>query len=686
MKKVISSIALLLICVSTWAGHWTSASVYDYVTSSPVYASLRINNGIANADTIVELAAFVDGTCRAVATVPSSNGKYLLRVVGDNSEVNKTIEYRAYYKGLEYALQPASASKFTGETAIVNLELSAITGVTTDNAINITANLPFDKTLSHTYLYQDFKGKNITPSTRSSVLSELTVSWNTFGASGFSVTGNTLHITGECIDKPIKCTVSGPKYGTEQFSKSCSTNLTASYPVSFNFPTLELDRFKTTSINLPNLVGIIFDPSLVEFQFPTVGGVPMAVTSYEQKNGKWYFNIYANMVGQLPYKVLYNGKPMMSSDNKETATVTVDATCSVPNGWSWLSLLATDEMTDNISLVEADGKYGVWAKTYIDEIRSQLYLLYNDTDYGLFGEITNLNVGDGMYKVKAKSATQFALGHKTSNGLDVVKQIRKGYNWFNNPYQLDITLSQLSEALVITPSQGDKVIGKNAFAEYDGTQWQASSSFLLEAGKGYIYYSTSSSNKSMSFKSNIGYTCNSSVNTLVSMPNTSGSRSRIKETGVPSPWSYDDSQFADNMVIVASLDGIDNPANYSIGAFVGDECRGEGEASESGRMFISVASKAGETISFKLYDKHTGEMTDLNESLAYAGFVGSISKPVDLTSDVVTTGVSNVNAVDAHIVEIHDMTGRKVNTMGRGTYLVTYNNNGSIVTKKVMNK
>ena len=676
MKKIVSLSTLLLACSYSWADHWTPASIYDYPTESPVYVSLKINGGVATADSIVELAAFIDGQCRATAKTPVANGKYSLRVVGNDDDINKTIEYKVYHKGLEYGLQPVSDSKFTKETAMVNLDLSAITGIRTTTPLCVTADLPRQETLTYTYIYKNAKGKDITPSNRSSVLSTLSFSWNTYGASNFTVSGDKLNIIGECAEMPLKCTVTGPKYGSEQFKKECSTELTASYPVSFNFPaSLNLTRFTSASISLPNLIGSIFDPSLVEFQFPEINGVPMVRVSYERKNDKWYFNLWANIVGQATYKVLYDGVVFMSTDNKETGTVTVDDTYYLPEGWSWLSLYATDDVTNSIRLIGNDGKYTDWAKTNIADVRSQFGLLYNDPSYGLFGDITDFNVNDGMYKVKTNGETQFSSGHKTSNGYAVTKQIRKGYNWFNNPYQLDLTARQLTKALGFTPAKGDKVIGKNGFTEYDGTKWQASTSFLFEAGKGYMYYSTRSSNVTMHFDDNITYTCNSMVNSLASSP-ISFARLRVAKDidNVSSPWTYDATRFADNMAIVASLDGIDNPENYSIGAFVGDECRGEGSASESGNMFVNVAGKSGENVKFKLYNKQTGELTDLNESLKYSNMAGSLSNPVHLTSDEVTTGVSFANTKGTDTIEIHDITGRKVNSMTHGVYVVKYNN------------
>lgn len=686
MKKITLSLALLLGFTSAWADHWTPASAYDYPSENPVYASLKINGGVATVDSVVEIAAFIGDECRAIAKTPAVNGRYSLRVRGGETDNGKVITFKAYYKGLEYGLQPVSPTTFTEETAFADFELSAITGITTVNPLCVTADLPREETLVYEYVYQNAQGQNTTPSSRCTVLSPLSFKWDDYNSQYFSISGSVLNITGECAEMPIKCTVTGPIYGATQFKKSCSTKLTASYPVSFNYPSsLELNRFQTTSITLPNLIGSIFDPSLVEFQFPTIGGVPMAVVSHEKKNGTYYFHIYANMVGQGNYTVLYDGVAMKSTENATTASATVNASVSLPSGWSWLSLFATDARTNNINLMSSATEYNEWTKNRIDEIRSQFYLLYNDPQYGLFGDITDLNVADGMYKVKSFAKTSLILGYKTSNGFTSTKTLYKGYNWFNNPYQLDITLGQLSSAIGMTPVAGDKIIGKNTFAEYDGAKWQASTTFLLEAGKGYMYYSNSPGAVTMQFDPDFTYTVNSFVNTLVNMPMSfTDVRSRMPEVVESSHWSYDDSKFAENMVIVAELEGVNNPEDYIVGAFVGDECRGEGTASESGKMFVSVAGKSGENVSFKLYNRQTQEVVDINESIKYAKMAGSLDEPMSLSTDILTTGVAGVDGVcPTQIMEIHDMAGRKVSSMTSGTYLVTYSVNGNVFTKKI---
>ena len=63
-----------------------------------------------------------------------------------------------------------------------------------------------------------------------------------------------------------------------------------------------------------------------------------------------------------------------------------------------------------------------------------------------------------------------------------------------------------------------------------------------------------------------------------------------------SVWNFDGSRFANTMAIIGQLEMNDDASDYTIGAFVGDECRGEGKV-VNGTAYISVVGEAGETVS-----------------------------------------------------------------------------------------
>ena len=52
-----------------------------------------------------------------------------------------------------------------------------------------------------------------------------------------------------------------------------------------------------------------------------------------------------------------------------------------------------------------------------------------------------------------------------------------------------------------TACDGDQIIGKIGFAEYDAAsgEWLGSDGFYFQTGKGYLYYSTSETEKEKGF-------------------------------------------------------------------------------------------------------------------------------------------------------------------------------------------
>ena len=146
------------------------------------------------------------------------------------------------------------------------------------------------------------------------------------------------------------------------------------------------------------------------------------------------------------------------------------------------------------------------------------------------------------------------------------------------------------------------------------------------------------------------------------------------------------------MPVIARLYGIDRPEEYTIGAFVGDECRGMGEATASGLMTIAVNGEKGEKVSFRLYHKPTGTLTNVRESgISFSGHAGSHCTPVVLHPEV--TGIHPVVAdLSAGHRECYDLQGRRITSADRtsagnkGLYIITVTEGGHRVTRKIISK
>lgn len=458
-------------------------------------------------------------------------------------------------------------------------------------------------------------------------------------------------------------------------------------PVVITFPAkIILSKFKDTDLELTLVEGDNFDPSLIELRFTgnlDMPGItePITYTPVANSNNlKWKLRGYR--VGYYWLEVYYNGVAMLNTEKVESSDVRLPVEIPFNNdGWDWIYYPA------NYPLISyEEGSYLPWlnqdANNRIIDLRSQTELLYNDDTYGLFGTIDHLSSGEGMYKIKAKYEDAADAMFVASENDDYYwdsgsnKPIYKGYNWIGYNNEWDITFAEFNTINEYNrASDGDMIIGKNGFAEYDATYggWIEQNGFILQAGKGYIYYSASEDEKYVNFE------------VYPSLEEAPAKQRATRQ--MPSVWQYNAGAFADNMAMVAEISNLNNPEDYTIGAFVDGECRGEGNFVVGNKMMISVAGKTGEEVSFRLYNHITGEYSEIFETVKYGQKLGSLKKPVALTSPE-TTGIRNLElGVSSSDAQVFDMNGRRVETMSKsGVYVIKTVENGKVVTKKVVKK
>lgn len=458
-------------------------------------------------------------------------------------------------------------------------------------------------------------------------------------------------------------------------------------PVVITFPAkIILSKFKDTDLELTFVEGDNFDPNLIELRFTgnlDMPGItePITYTPVANSNNlKWKLRGYR--VGYYWLEVFYNGVAMLNTEKVESSDVRLPVEIPFNNdGWDWIYYPANYPLFSY-----EEGSYLPWlnqdANNRIIDLRSQTELLYNDDTYGLFGTIDHLSSGEGMYKIKAKYEDAADAMFVASENDDYYwdsgsnKPIYKGYNWIGYTNEWDITFAEFNTINEYNKaSDGDMIIGKNGFAEYDATYggWIEQNGFILQAGKGYIYYSASEDEKYVNFE------------VYPSLEEAPAKQRATRQ--MPSVWQYNAGAFADNMAMVAEISNLNNPEDYTIGAFVDGECRGEGNFVVGNKMMISVAGKTGEDVSFRLYNHITGEYSEIFETVKYGQKLGSLKKPVALTSPE-TTGIRNLElVVSSSDAQVFDMNGRRVETMSKsGVYVIKTVENGKVVTKKVVKK
>ena len=300
-------------------------------------------------------------------------------------------------------------------------------------------------------------------------------------------------------------------------------------------------------------------------------------------------------------------------------------------GWKWTSLYS-----GGVSWNSPEYELG----DVVEEIRSEDALLHNDPEYGYFGDLNRLEPGT-CYKIKVKEEEPGLLNLRIYPGgyedMRPYRQIVPMWNWLGNPYQYDHDINSVfstEDANANKFNVGDRIVSKdNGFAEYNGEKWTGTLT-TLHAGLGYMYFNAASDTINMELK----YEWNMPQGTPVM------NAPQHKQ----SVWTYNSAPFADNMTIVADLGNDYSAERFTVGAFVGDECRGEGEMID-GKCFITVHADKGETISFKLHDAVSGEMRTINEQMPFAKMAGSLRAPQRLTVGGIVTGITSADIASSGI-------------------------------------
>lgn len=380
----------------------------------------------------------------------------------------------------------------------------------------------------------------------------------------------------------------------------------------------------------PDPVGAEVDPSRVE--------VTITPNSYLPEEWKSMVEIVPTDETKLNYTILPHGVGSatisVKLDGEEVATsnVSIGQRYMQKAGWKWTSFYA-----GGVSWNSPEYELG----NVVEEIRSEDALLHNDPEYGYFGDLNRLESGT-CYKIKVKEEEPGLLDLRIMytgayEDMQTHRQIVPMWNWLGNPYQYDHDINSVfstEDSNANNFNVGDRIVSKdNGFAEYNGEKWTGTLT-TLHAGLGYMYFNAGSENVDMEYQ-----------------------RESLMPQGTPvmnapqhkqSVWTYNSAPFADNMTIVADLGNDYSAERFTVGAFVGDECRGEGEMID-GKCFITVHADKGETISFKLHDAVSGEMRTINEQMPFTKMAGSLRAPQRLAVGGIVTGITAADIASSGI-------------------------------------
>lgn len=392
--------------------------------------------------------------------------------------------------------------------------------------------------------------------------------------------------------------------------------------------------------------------------------------------GKNEWKVTANRLGNYNVGISYG-------QIVQEGSVEIGQRLLLGEGWSWISLFANKVGQD------------IFYKYFYDaqEVRSQYMLVYNDPEYGFFGDLMELTTAEA-YKICVKDGAHFDMFlydggvYNYNTGRDI--NLMPGWTWVSNPYCFDHDLQvALGKA---TFANDSRIVSKNdSFATFQDGQWVGTLT-RFNAGEGYLVYNAAAENAFVSFAAE-GVIPKAE-------PRSVASARRAAEQSV---WSYDGSRFADNMSVICQPTTELEADRYTIGAFVGDECRGEGRMI-NGRFFVTVHGEMGEKVSFRLYDALTGEYFVLDDAVDFASTVGTYQRPMALNTPTLT-GIDSVTGdqgiavyldggrvvvagVAAESVEVYNASGMRVAAEGLGTgvYVVRVKTASGTITRTLFRR
>ncbi len=428
------------------------------------------------------------------------------------------------------------------------------------------------------------------------------------------------------VDTLNVCICEGDVY--DFFGKECGKAGTYRYEKS--------NEFMCDSVYVLNLSML----PRTEKPLVTVEGTHTLVSSADKGN-QWFREDGTMVVGEngqkftpttdgVYYVAVSNGSCFSEPSQfyRVFLSTATDLNLNLAKGWNWVSSnLSETEMQDALSFLKPIEKV-------TERLVGQTTELYNDPKLGLVGGLKSINPSDG-YKLLVTEPTQNSWSGNGCRADNTPIQLHKGWNWIG---YVPISSSDISEALAgLEPSENDVLKTLDAFATYSGGKWTGTLE-KMEQGVGYMYFS----GKNISFKYPL-----KNVFSVVAEPAMS-----VRVTSA-APWHYNPNSYPDNKTIIAEVhdeSGKVLQGVYSVGAFVGNECRGMGTYVD-GLLYITIHGTVAynETITFKAYENATARELSINETLSLDGVhTGTPSSPylLHLSS---TTAIKNAEKISLNI-------------------------------------
>ena len=347
-------------------------------------------------------------------------------------------------------------------------------------------------------------------------------------------------------------------------------------------------------------------------------------------------------------------------DDKEIGSVSVNVGAVMPfeKGWNWISTPYADYVTDGLNTIDLDVMDIVFGDN-LQEVRANDALLYKDPIVGYFGDFEGL-ASARMYQFNYIQQPDALIIYNINKDMEAVTASASGWTWLAYPYEYEYTLDELSNANVFaSAAEGDRIAVQDDFVEFTDGRWSGKLT-SFQPSEGFMYYRKAESDAIVDW---------ADYDVLGQKMSAQGGKQANDHRSASAIWNYNARAFADNMTIVAVIEGVDFPEDCSVGAFVNGECRGKGEYVD-GRFFITVHGTVGESVSFVLYDGQMQTYWTVLGNLSFSDKAGSVKIPLRLKIGGQATQVEIAQAESKQEISVYDLQGRRVVEPVKGIYII----------------
>ena len=375
----------------------------------------------------------------------------------------------------------------------------------------------------------------------------------------------------------------------------------------------------------------------------TVEGTHTLVSSSEKGN-QWFREdgtMVANATGQkftpeedgIYYVCASNGSCLSEPSKAYRVQLSdyIDLSMNLANGWNWVSSNLSDQgyrkATDFIKPIS----------DHVERLVGFNAELVRDPNLGLVGNLNNILPSES-YLLQTNQMVENTWSGTAYNPENTVIDLQKGWNWIG---YVPVSENSLVRSMgAFTPVEGDIIKSYDSFATFSGGKWMGTLE-SMSPGLGYMYYS----NQDAELKY-------PAVRVFEVMDEPVYAKASASENA---PWHMDKNKYPYNMTMIASVYASDilAPAGYfTIGAFVGNECRGIGQY-VGDKLFMTIYGDVdtSEKVSFKALDNATMEEREVVETTQFGNtMLGSVSSPYRLSVKGSVTGIGDTELNNKYLV------------------------------------